>query len=564
MIDLGPLHFLRPAWLLALLVLPVAAWWLRHRAARGDDWQRAIDPHLLPHLLEPGTGTRRRGVAVAAALAFAVATIALAGPAWRQTDAPAWQAREPLVVAVDLSSATLAADLAPTRLAQLRARLTRLLQTHRDGPIALVAFADDAFTVAPLTDDAANVALFVDALEPSVMPVDGQSPARAIAWSRRLIERGGFAHGRIVLITDHADAQARRAAADARAAGDVVSAIGLGSPAGANVRTPGGGVVGVALDERSLRALADAGGGDYARLSLTGADDAVFASAATRGAGAGRGRDGGRTWADEGARLLPLVVLLALIVLVRRPRIAAAVLVFALLPRPSLAADLWLRPDQRAHRAVDRGIEQYRRGDYAGAAATFARADTADAHYDRGNALAKAGKLEDAVSAYDEALKRAPGMPDAVANRRAVLAALKRREGGRDGQQGNKGDASKSSQQSRNCAPGDANCQTKPQTPRQPQTGKASQPSQAQPPKPADASKQAQADAAQRARMQKAIRDAQAKAAKSATARMTPAQRERRLSDDAALMRVPDEPGNLLREKFRLEYERRQMGGSPP
>jgi Ca-activated chloride channel family protein len=257
-------------------------------------------------------------------------------------------------------------------------------------------------------------------------------------------------------------------------------------------------------------------------------------------------------------------MLLALIVLVRRPRIAAALLVVLLLPRPSFAADLWLRPDQRAHRAVERGIEQYRRGDFAGAAASFAKADTADAHYDRGNALAKAGKLEDAVAAYDQALRRAPGMADAAANRAAVLAAIKRRQAGRSGQSGNKGDASKPSQQSRECAAGDAQCQAQQKSPHTPQKGAQSQPSQASPPKPADAGKQAQADAAQRARMQQAIREAKAKSSKPASPQLTPAQRERRLSDEAALMRVPDEPGNLLREKFRLEYERRQMGGSPP
>jgi Ca-activated chloride channel family protein len=219
-----------------------------------------------------------------------------------------------------------------------------------------------------------------------------------------------------------------------------------------------------------------------------------------------------------------------------------------------------LRPDQRAHRAIERGIEQYRRGDFAGAAAQFARADSADAHYDRGNALAKAGKLEDAVAAYDEALKRRPGMADAAANRNAVLAALKRRQGGKGERSGNKGNASKQSQQSRNCAPGDANCQSRDDARRQPRNG-AGQQTKAASPKPGDPGRQAQADAAQRERMQRAIKEAQARRAKSEKP-LTPRQRERRLSDEAALMRVPDEPGNLLREKFRLEYERRQSGGS--
>ena len=41
----------------------------------------------------------------------------------------------------------------------------------------------------------------------------------------------------------------------------------------------------------------------------------------------------------------------------------------------------------------------------------------------------------------------------------------------------------------------------------------------------------------------------------------TPQERERRLANEAWLRRVPDDPGGLLRAKFRLEYERRQLEG---
>ena len=41
----------------------------------------------------------------------------------------------------------------------------------------------------------------------------------------------------------------------------------------------------------------------------------------------------------------------------------------------------------------------------------------------------------------------------------------------------------------------------------------------------------------------------------------TAEQRERRQAVDAWLKRVPDEPGSLLKAKFRLEQERRQREG---
>ncbi|TBR14176.1 MAG: hypothetical protein EPO46_01260 [Lysobacter sp.] len=64
--------------------------------------------------------------------------------------------------------------------------------------------------------------------------------------------------------------------------------------------------------------------------------------------------------------------------------------------------------------------------------------------------------------------------------------------------------------------------------------------------------------------MQRALQSASAGQQRSSTSDKRPisaAQRERKLANDAALQRVPDQPGSLLREKFRLEYERRQREG---
>lgn len=566
--DIAQFHFLHPAVLLALFGIPLLLWLARRNHQAPGAWRAAIDPHLLPHLLARGTTRRSNATAALLCVAYALAVLALAGPTWRQIEQPLWQTRQPLVVAVDLSSATLANDMAPSRLARVRARLSSLLARPSAGQLGLVAFAGDAFTVAPLTDDVANVALFVDDLHPDVMPVDGQAADRAIDWSRQLMERAGFSSGRIVVITDHADSAALRAAASARAAGFDVYAVGLGGTQSALVHTTTGDVARVSLDAASLRALAAAGGGSYAPLASDGSDASVFAVDAGRSAR--RGHEGGRVWQDEGFRLVPFIMLPLLWLLARRTAPALLLLlVFLVSPITSRAADLWQRPDQRAHAQIEQGVQAYRRGQFDAAAANFARADSADAQYDRGNALAKAGKLQEAVAAYDAALKRQPRMPDAEANRRAVLAELKRKSptsGKKDGSSGGKGGAGQSgASKPKACVPGDANCASKQPEPSPSKPG-ATQPSS--PPKPADAAQQSRADAAQRARMQQALRAQQARPGEATqqpkpAPAMTAAQREEKLANDAALQRVPDVPGSLLREKFRIEYERRQQGGGP-
>ncbi|MDR0182865.1 VWA domain-containing protein [Lysobacter arvi] len=569
-LSFASLHLLRPQWLWALLALPLllGAWRVRRR--RTSIWRENVDAHLLPHLLVERGGARVRWGAWLASLAYVLAVLALAGPSWRQVAQPLWQSHTPLVVAVDLSGAALAADLPPSRLAQSRAKLSTLLRERQGGQVALVAFADDAFTVAPLTEDAANVALFLDALSPEVMPVDGQRADRAIEWSARLLKQAGFDRGRILLMTDHAGDGANDAASSAATQGFRVDVLGVGAEAGAPYRRGDGTFAHARLDEASLRGLASAGNGRYARIASDDGDlralgvlDPTGTDDATRVEG-----KRGHAWQDEGYWLLPPLMLLALFAFRRRG--ALAVIAMCAFWPPVKAADLWRRADQIEHAQIARGNEAFRRGDFNAAAQAYQSADSADAHYNRGNALAKAGQYPQAIAAYDEALKRQPDMPDAIANKRAVQAAMQRKppQGGGQSKDPQKQDrkpdpASQSGQGQQRPQPQQDPSSQK-QEP-QPPSGQqdAQQRSQSgNEPSPADAQRQRDADAAQRERMQRALQQSQAKPQPPDESRNeTPQQREQRLANEAWLRRVPDDPGGLLREKFRIEHERRRSGG---
>jgi Ca-activated chloride channel family protein len=573
---LQDLHFLRPQWLWALLGLPLLAWWWRRRQRQRSIWREVVDPHLLPHLLEGDAGIRARGTLWLGLLGAAIAVCALAGPSWQRSAQPLWQSRTPLVIALDLSSATLANDLPPSRLLQARAKIATLLKQRAGGQVGLVAFADDAFTVAPLTDDVDNVALFLDALAPDVMPVDGSRADRGIDWSARLLHQAGFDHGDILLLSDHADDPARRAAAAAARDGYRVSVLGLGSPAGAAYRDGEGRIAEAHLDVPSLRALANAGGGGYATLAAGDGDLALLGVLDPQQAGATAAR-GEKTaiWLDQGYWLLLPLLLLALFAFRRGGALAVVLLCICLPWQPARAAgkDWWLRPDQQQHARMEHGVEAYRKNDFSGAEKNWSGLPGADAAYNRGNALAKAGDYDAAIAAYDEALRQQPGMDDAIANKRAVEAAKKRKppSGQKQGNQNQKqkGDRGKpqngENQRGQAQQPGQS---SQARNPRQAQPPQSSKPEdggqQAKPDKPTDTAAQRAADAAQRERMQRALQ--QAKQGQSQAQAMqrseTPAERERRLANEAWLRRVPDDPGGLLRAKFRLEYERRQQGGN--
>ncbi|KAF1014595.1 MAG: hypothetical protein GAK31_02082 [Stenotrophomonas maltophilia] len=583
------LHFLRPQWLWLLLAVPLIVAVALYRHRRGQVWQQAVDAHLLPHLLV--TSTRRgSGLPWALLLGWLLAVLALAGPSWRQQAQPLWQSASPLVVVLDLSSRITATDLPPSRLLQARAKLAELLKQRDGGQVALVVYAGDAYTVAPLTDDTANVALYLDALGPDVMPADGDHADRALDWATRLLQQSGASRGQILLVTDHADAEATRAAGQARAQGFSVSVLGIGTAAGAAYRDGRGQIAQAALDGSSLRALASAGGGRYQPIASDGSDlQALDVLRADQGDQSQRPGES-RLWIDEGYWLLPPVLLLALLAF-RRRTVLASLLVVGLLPWSGLlhaqppaatpvTGTLWKRSDQRQHEQIDAGVQAYHAGDFNTAKARFEGVDTAAGWYNLGNTLARQGDYDAAIAAYDHALARQPGMPDAVANRAVVDAARKRtppkggntpdkqkkppsppqksppspgkneqKQDGQNGQQGQQG-TPRPPQQGQNGSPG------------QPKDGQGGQP---QPPQGEDRQAQEKADAEQRQRMQQSMQQQpQQQNPQPAAARSdgrAPQQREEQQAVEAWMRRVPDDPGSLLRAKFQLENERRKREG---
>lgn len=601
--DWSALHFLRPEWFWALLALPLILALALYRQRRSDAWRQAVDAHLLPHLLAAGAKRRVR-LPWVLLLGWTLASLAMAGPSWRQQAQPMFQASAPLLVVLDLSSRITATDLPPSRLLQARAKVGELLRARQGGQVGLVVYADDAYTVAPLTDDGSNVALYLDALSPDVMPRDGQRADRGIDWATRLMRQIGALQGQILLVSDQADGEAALAAAQARSLGLQVSVLGLGTPAGAAYRDGSGQIRQAALDEGSLRAVATAGGGRYARIAADDSDLRALGVLDARDGTAAQRPGEGKQWRDEGFWLLPPLMLLALLAF-RRRAVLAAVLAVGLMPwmndaqaqaQPSATrpaqGTLWKRSDQLQHQRLSEGVQAYRKGDFATARKQFEGIDNDAGWYNLANTLAREGNYDEAIAAYDRALALHPGMADAVANRAVVDAARKRRQsGGGQGQDQQKppqngqqkqpqspqgqqnpqgqpqqgqtspGQGQPSSGQQGQPKPGDDTSQSNPQP------GERGRDGQQAPPQVEDAKAQAQADEQQRQRMQQAMQQAREGEADKdgkpvpGSEGRTPRQREEQQAVEAWMRRVPDDPGALLRAKFQLENERRKREG---
>jgi len=83
----------------------------------------------------------------------------------------------------------------------------------------------------------------------------------------------------------------------------------------------------------------------------------------------------------------------------------------------------------------------YKSGDYEGALSAYKNIPGPESLYNQGNALAKLGKLEDAIKKYDQALNEAPDFNDARTNKQIIEDLLKQQQQqNQDQNQSEKGD----------------------------------------------------------------------------------------------------------------------------
>ena len=593
---MAELHLLRPWW---LALWPIGAWliWQLFRAhAAGGGWRDVVEARLRAFVLTEPKVARDGKLALAAAqLAWLAATLALAGPAWERQPVPAFRSDEALVVALDLSRSMDAGDVEPSRLARAKLKLLDLLERRAAGQTALVVFTTHAFTVTPLTTDTRTISSLVGAITSDIMPTRGGVVSAGLERAGALLEQTGLRGGDILLMTDsEVDSADYEFASELRGRGFRVHVLAVGTEQGAPIPQTGGGfvnddsgrVVIPQLPVGALERLASEGGGRFARLAADDRDlDALFPSGAPLSLDAALGGESGESheadvWRDRGA-LLVLLVLPFLALCFRRGWIAL-VLLAAWLPRADALEwqDLWLRRDQRAARALEtesparaaqlfenrewRGAAQYRAGDFSGAADTLAPFDTADGNYNRGNALAKAGELQEAIGAYDRALELDAGHADARYNRDLLQKYLDdhpeqqeqpQNQGNGEQQQGDSQQQSQSGDEQQNGEQGEEQA-------RDGEQGQNSESQSAEGDGTEDS--EPQEDGERQEAEQQAAENAQQSDASSNEAEAKPEDVEQWASEQAAeqwLRRVPQDPGGLLRRKFLYQYQR--LGGEP-
>jgi Ca-activated chloride channel family protein len=574
-------HFIRPEWLLVIPVAIVIAVLLARRQLGAGHWRDVIDPELMPHVL-----SRKRGRGVdwrwwLTGLGGVVAAVALAGPAWQRIEQPVFRADQALVIALDLSRSMDAEDVQPSRLARAKLKILGILDRREGGQTALLVYTANAFTVTPLTDDTDTIGALVSSLSTDIMPSRGSYPEVGIRKAQSLLEQAGVGFGEVLLVADGgASPAAEKAARDLRDAGYLLSVMGVGTREGAPIpRMSGGfvtdtrGQIAVArLEERGLRELAAAGGGRFAVLTADESDlDHLLSGEVFAATEVGDESMASDQWREEGPWLV--LLLLPLAALAFRKGWALVVLIF-IMPLPqaaqaSLWDDLWFNKDQQAQKALEddspadaaalfedtewRGVARYRAGDYSGSATEFAERGDARNLYNLGNAMAQTGQYDSAIDAYEQVLEMEPDNEDARFNLDLVRNVKDQQEeqAQSDDQQSTENPGGQGQQSEGEGDQDQEGSEGNSQSEQSQQEGEGSQRDDEMSEEDLEALQQELERAAEEA--QQGEEPQQMSEEQLAQLRQ---QQESEQAMEQWLRRIPDDPGGLLRRKFRYQYQR--------
>lgn len=288
-------------WLPTLALVPslILLFWYA-ASSRRRALGRFAEHTLVQKLAVSVSAPARRVKSILFIVALGLGLFAMARPQFGTRVETVQSRGQDIVIAVDLSRSMFAEDVAPNRLERARLSVLRLMRQLRGDRIGLVAFAGEAFVQSPLTIDYSAAGLFLGAMEPDIMPVQGTDLGAALRVSLDALDEGARDARVVVLVTDAEDHEDTFEAelSRARASEVKVYVVVFGSPEGVPIplydergrregflRDEEGNVVTTRLGEETVAAFEELAGATVVRAGAGGAafEDLVDEIAAGEG-----------------------------------------------------------------------------------------------------------------------------------------------------------------------------------------------------------------------------------------------------------------------------------------
>ena len=431
------LHFNRPIWLL-LIPIVCFGYLLFSLQPQSSLLKRKVAAHLLPFLTESIPSAKYiNWLGLFAVICF---VIGISGISFYKTNSELYVAQNKTVFIVDQSLSMYATDVRPNRLTRSKQIIRDILQADIEGEIALIAFAGDAYTISPFTQDKQTLIHFLVALDPLIMPLYGSHLKSGIEQALELVSNDTNTSRHFIILTDDLANEDEAALQEANKLGVQLDVIAVGTPEGGTMQLPEGQI----LKHNGITALAktpitaieqatEAANGHFYQHTIDDTDlQSLLDSQSTNSAK--RSNLSGQTWQEQGHYFaIPLV--LWLLWQFRQGWLCLMLLFIMSSPPSSYASPLeWFKtPDQKGQQAFDQGrwdeaaklfeqplwkaASQYANQDYPQTVETLQNvATTASDYYNLGNALALSNDLEGAKTAYETSLSLRSDFPEAKEN----------------------------------------------------------------------------------------------------------------------------------------------------
>lgn len=194
------LHFLRPYWFFALILLFYLCWRLS-KYSLADNWRFVCDEHLLPHLLVQSSKKFNLPLFVLG-LGGVIAIISLAGPSFEKQLQPIYRSQLGRVLVLNLSPSMADSIGTTKKIDRARFKMLDYLNRQKEGVTGLVVYTDEAHIISPLTEDNRTIANFIPFLDPTIMPTYNDDTPTGLKEAGKLLKQAGLTQGQIILITD--------------------------------------------------------------------------------------------------------------------------------------------------------------------------------------------------------------------------------------------------------------------------------------------------------------------------------------------------------------------------
>ncbi len=358
--------------------------------------------------------------------AFIAGVLALANPRIPQGSTMVNRSGIDVMIALDVSKSMLADDVKPNRLERARQFISKLIDKLPNDRIGIVVFAGRAYLQMPLTTDHSAAKMYLSSATPDVVPTQGTVIGDALKMCYAAFNTKEKKYKSVVLISDGEDhdktaEKITKAMADE---GVMINTVGIGSPEGTTIIDPATGQtktdaegrpVVTKLNEEELRSIAGNGNGLYQLFTNT--DEIVDAMDKQL-------KSMGQRSVTENSlvnfrNFFPWLLSLSLFLLiaeffiteVKKSTVLKKVIVKK---ETAMLTAVLILPcflfGQNSNTLIKNGNDAYNKKEYDIAAENYKKAADKEpanekAQYNLGNALYKKGNSEEALLAYDAAIK---------------------------------------------------------------------------------------------------------------------------------------------------------------